>query len=54
MATGWADDGAVQDQIDATVKDGIKRVRSEPASQSSPTLRARCLLLSARQDRGQA
>ncbi|MEO8002170.1 MAG: DksA/TraR family C4-type zinc finger protein [Arenimonas sp.] len=28
MATGWAGDGAVQDQIDATVKDGIKRVRS--------------------------
>lgn len=28
MATGWASDGAVQDQIDATVKDGIKRVRS--------------------------
>jgi len=29
MATGWAGDGAVQDQIDATVKDGIKRVRSK-------------------------
>ena len=28
MATGWAGDGAVQDQIDATVKDGISRVRS--------------------------
>ena len=27
MATGWAGDGAVQDQIDATVKDGIKRAR---------------------------
>lgn len=27
MATGWAGDGAVQDQIDATVKDGIERVR---------------------------
>jgi phage/conjugal plasmid C-4 type zinc finger TraR family protein len=25
MATGWAQDGAVQDQIDATVKDGIRR-----------------------------
>ena len=25
MATGWAGDGAVQDQIDATVKDAIKR-----------------------------
>lgn len=28
MATGWARDGAVQDQIDATVKDGIKRART--------------------------
>lgn len=28
MATGWAADGAVQDQIDATVKDGIHRARS--------------------------
>src|SRR3546814_7020518 len=29
MATGWAGDGAVQDQIDANVKDAIKRVRSK-------------------------
>ena len=29
MATGWAADGAVQDQIDATVKDAIGRVRSQ-------------------------
>ncbi|MBS0583563.1 MAG: DksA/TraR family C4-type zinc finger protein [Proteobacteria bacterium] len=28
MATGWAGDGAVQDQIDATVADAIKRARS--------------------------
>ncbi len=28
MATGWAGDGAVQDQIDATVDDAIKRARS--------------------------
>ena len=28
MATGWAGDGAVQDQIDATVNDGIRRARS--------------------------
>jgi phage/conjugal plasmid C-4 type zinc finger TraR family protein len=28
MATGWARDGAVQDQIDATIKDGIKRART--------------------------
>ena len=29
MATGWAGDGAVNEQIDATVKDGIARVRSK-------------------------
>lgn len=29
MATGWAGDGAVQDQIDATVKDAIKKARSQ-------------------------
>jgi phage/conjugal plasmid C-4 type zinc finger TraR family protein len=28
MATGWAAEGAVQDQIDATVKDGIRRAQS--------------------------
>ena len=27
MATGWAGDGAVQDQIDATIQDGIARAR---------------------------
>lgn len=29
MATGWAGDGAVQDQIDATVSDAIKRARAQ-------------------------
>jgi len=29
MATGWAGDGAVQDQIDATIKDAIARARSK-------------------------
>ena len=29
MATGWAGDGAVQDQIDATVNDAIKRARDQ-------------------------
>lgn len=29
MATGWAGDGAVQDQIDATVKDAIERAKSQ-------------------------
>ncbi|MGH8176320.1 MAG: DksA/TraR family C4-type zinc finger protein [Steroidobacter sp.] len=28
MATGWAGDGSVQDQIDATIKDGVGRARS--------------------------
>jgi phage/conjugal plasmid C-4 type zinc finger TraR family protein len=28
MATGWAKEGAVQDQIDATVKDAIKLAKS--------------------------
>jgi phage/conjugal plasmid C-4 type zinc finger TraR family protein len=28
MATGWAAEGAVQEQIDATVKDGISRAKS--------------------------
>ena len=28
MATGWAQDGAVQEQIDATVKDGILHAKS--------------------------
>lgn len=27
MATGWAGDGAVQDQIDATVDDAVRRAR---------------------------
>jgi phage/conjugal plasmid C-4 type zinc finger TraR family protein len=29
MAGGWARDGAVQDQIDDTVKDAILRARAE-------------------------
>jgi phage/conjugal plasmid C-4 type zinc finger TraR family protein len=29
MATGWAAEGAVQEQIDATVKDGIRRAKSQ-------------------------
>ena len=28
MATGWAKEGAVQDQIDDTVKDGVRRAKS--------------------------
>ena len=29
MATGWTGDGAVQDQIDATIKDGVQRAQSK-------------------------
>lgn len=29
MAGGWARDGAVQDQIDASVDDAVRRARSE-------------------------
>ena len=28
MATGWANEGAVQDQIDSTVEDAVQRARS--------------------------
>ena len=28
MATGWAREGAVQEQIDDTVKDGVRRAQS--------------------------
>ena len=35
MAVGWTRDGGVQDQIDASVKDGVKLVRSRlPAGES--------------------
>ena len=42
MATGWAGDGAVQDQIDATVKDGISRAQSRLPHGSSLTHCADC------------
>ena len=29
MATGWARDGAVQDQIDASVEDAVERARQQ-------------------------
>ena len=31
MASGWAKDGAVQDQIDASVEEAVQRVRSQLA-----------------------
>ena len=29
MAGGWAKDGSVQDQIDASVEDAVKRIRNQ-------------------------
>jgi phage/conjugal plasmid C-4 type zinc finger TraR family protein len=29
MASGWAPDGAVQDQVDDTIKDGVLRARAQ-------------------------
>lgn len=37
MAGGWSRDGAVQDQIDASVEDGVQRARSQLASGESAT-----------------
>jgi phage/conjugal plasmid C-4 type zinc finger TraR family protein len=42
MATGWAGDGAVQDQIDATVLDGVKRAQSRLPQGPSATHCAEC------------
>ena len=37
MAGGWAKDGAVQDQIDATVEDAVARSRSQLSTGNSLT-----------------
>ncbi|HXS22184.1 MAG TPA: DksA/TraR family C4-type zinc finger protein [Steroidobacteraceae bacterium] len=42
MATGWAGDGAVQDQIDATVEDAILRAKSQLAQGPGLTHCADC------------
>jgi phage/conjugal plasmid C-4 type zinc finger TraR family protein len=42
MATGWAGDGAVQDQIDATIKDGVSRAKSKLPTGPSLTHCAHC------------
>jgi phage/conjugal plasmid C-4 type zinc finger TraR family protein len=42
MATGWAHEGAVQDQIDATVKDGVSRARSRLPRGESPSQCIKC------------
>ncbi len=42
MATGWARDGAVQDQIDASVADAVERARSKLPSGESLTKCEEC------------
>lgn len=42
MATGWAGDGAVQEQIDATIKDGISRAQSRLSQGPSLSHCAEC------------
>jgi phage/conjugal plasmid C-4 type zinc finger TraR family protein len=42
VATGWAGDNAVNEQIDATVKDGIRRAQSRLAQGPSLTHCASC------------
>ncbi len=42
MATGWAGDNAVHDQIDATVKDAVNRVKSRLPVGPSLTHCAEC------------
>ncbi|MBR0648743.1 DksA/TraR family C4-type zinc finger protein [Roseomonas terrae] len=42
MATGWAPDGAVQSQIDDTVKDGVLRARAAMPAGESPFHCAEC------------
>ncbi|HAI05679.1 MAG TPA: hypothetical protein DCM39_07980, partial [Pantoea sp.] len=37
MANGWASEGAVQEQIDSTVNDGIERVRQSIGHGESAT-----------------
>ncbi len=42
MATGWAKEGAVQEQIDATVKDAVRRAQSRLPQGPSLTHCAEC------------
>jgi phage/conjugal plasmid C-4 type zinc finger TraR family protein len=42
MATGWAREGAVQDQIDDTVKDGVLRAKSRLHQGESATQCQEC------------
>lgn len=42
MAVGWTRDGAVQDQIDASVEDALKRARSKMPSGVSAKFCTKC------------
>lgn len=42
MASGWARDGAVQDQIDASVEDAVLRARSQLLSGKSACICEEC------------
>jgi phage/conjugal plasmid C-4 type zinc finger TraR family protein len=42
MASGWAKDGAVQDQIDDTVVDGVLRARARMPTGESETQCVEC------------
>ncbi len=42
MASGWAPDGAVQDQVDDTVKDGVLRARAQMPIGDARTHCAEC------------
>jgi phage/conjugal plasmid C-4 type zinc finger TraR family protein len=42
MASGWAPDGAVQDQIDDTVRDGVLRARARMPAGEGETHCAEC------------
>ena len=42
MAVGWARDGAVQEQIDASVRDAVKRARSRLTDGESLTHCEQC------------
>lgn len=42
MATGWAGDNAVNEQIDATVKDGVQRAQSRLPTGPSATHCVEC------------
>lgn len=42
MASGWADEGAVNEQIDATIKDAVLRARSRLPQGEGPTQCIEC------------